>query len=403
MDQAGSEQRKVEALLEELGPKAKGWRGLLFEVSHIKNAASRKDIAHNVMEAIDRLSKQPNSCVRLANLDVLRLVRDSTGVATAQLASSVTDDLRNRGIELPPCRNFDLQANLLDFSVAVSGVDPNFKLHPKMPAAPLAALEIDDDMPRISPKDIARIEQIFLKADLSNFIRNQTVYWLVKGNQFAPYFDEMFISVDELSRHLKNVYPVAADRWLFQHLTRTLDVRLLSSLGVAHDGERKAASYSLNLNVASLMSKDFTQYDASLPSRVRQGQIIEVQAFDLLENAKDVPFLKAVLARRGYRLCADGVDGQTFIRVNWEELGVDCLKIRWSPRMAQPGSEAVGRRINELGRAEKRIEMILCRCDDEAAIDWGVEKGIRIFQGWFIDKLKRNPEQAKSSRYEFKK
>jgi hypothetical protein len=396
-------QKIVEALLGELGPKAKGWRGLLFEVSTLKDPEKRKEVARTVMEAIDRLSGQSNGTVRLANQNVLRLVRDATGVASAQLVALVAGDLRKRGIEPPACKNFDLQTSLLEFSIAVSGVDAGFDLRPKTPQQPLAKLEFGEEAPLISPKDIARVEQIFFKADVSNFIRNQTAYWLVGGNQFSPYFDELYISVDELSRHLKNACPVTADRWLFQHLTRTLDVRLLTALGVAHDGERKGMRYSINLNVSSLMGKDFTQYDATLPLRVRQGQTIEIQAFDLLENAKDLPFLKAILAGRGYRICADAVDHHLFTRVDWAALGVDSIKIRWTPNLSKSDVERVGQRIDELGQAERRVEMILCRCDDEAAIDWGAELGIRIFQGWFIDKLKRDKLLADKSRYSFKR
>ena len=54
---------------------------------------------------------------------------------------------------------------------------------------------------------------------------------------------------------------LSANRWRVQHRTRTLDKRLLKMLSRADDSDLHA-SFSINMNVNTLLSPDFLEFDS---------------------------------------------------------------------------------------------------------------------------------------------
>ena len=63
-------------------------------------------------------------------------------------------------------------------------------------------------------------------------------------------------------------FDLASNLWLFQHLTQTLDARMLSML-IRNDDKSIASSFSINLNVHTILSPPFLDFDASLKAVAR--------------------------------------------------------------------------------------------------------------------------------------
>ncbi|MFN3077420.1 MAG: hypothetical protein ABT940_11160, partial [Alphaproteobacteria bacterium] len=156
--------------------------------------------------------------------------------------------------------------------------------------------------------------------------------------------------------------------------------------------------YSLNLNIGTILSEDFLTYDQSLPPRVRRQHIIEVSCFDLLENAQNLPFLHWFLKNRGYRLCVDGVSPEQFMIMDWPALEVDMIKLRWTASFADGNDAAFRQKVTEVA-ATANQELVLCRCDDQTAVDWGADAGISVFQGWYLDGLRKPKPDQPPARY----
>src|SRR3546814_13451589 len=74
-------------------------------------------------------------------------------------------------------------------------------------------------------------------------------------------------SSDLLARTVLPDVNLATNRWLFQHLTQTLDRRVLKLLSRADDTDLHAA-ISINLNVETLLSPAFLEFDRSEARRV---------------------------------------------------------------------------------------------------------------------------------------
>src|SRR3546814_1927605 len=81
-------------------------------------------------------------------------------------------------------------------------------------------------------------------------------------------------SSDLLARTVLPDVNLATNRWLFQHLTQTLDRRVLKLLSRADDTDLHAA-ISINLNVETLLSPAFLEFDASLRMGSRGTIVVE--------------------------------------------------------------------------------------------------------------------------------
>jgi EAL domain-containing protein (putative c-di-GMP-specific phosphodiesterase class I) len=199
-------------------------------------------------------------------------------------------------------------------------------------------------------------------------------------------FRELYISIDELRAIVMPGYNIASDRWLFQHLTQTLDLRMLQLL-MKNDDRAIASGFSVNLNVATLLSDRFLAFDANLKSATRGTVIFELQAIDIFSDLGAFIFARDFVKERGYRVCLDGVTDLTMPFIDRERLGLDMIKIVWNPDMLGSGREAKRDEFRKQIASFGRARTILCRCDGEEAVSVGQSLGINLFQGRHIDRL----------------
>src|SRR6185312_6088173 len=224
-------------------------------------------------------------------------------------------------------------------------------------------------LPPLSPARLGELVDLLSRADLSNMMRRQPVCSLYRDEPPKPMFNELYISIDELRDVVMPDYDVARDRWLFQHLTQTLDARMLHLLR-SNDDRALDAAYSVNINVAT-----------------RGTIVFELQMIDIFADPGAYLFARDFVKERGYRICLDGVTDLTAPVIDREQLGLDLVKIIWRPEMIASGSarriKALHAQIARLGRSRT----ILCRCGTEEAVRVGQELGISLFQGRHIDQL----------------
>jgi hypothetical protein len=238
----------------------------------------------------------------------------------------------------------------------------------------------------IDPQNIAEFIDSIIRADLSNLMRRQSVCLLMPNSVPTPIFRELFISIPDLRDAVMPTVDLAADRGLFQYLTRTLDQRMLSLLR-KNDDSALSGAFSLNLNVATLLSQEFLAFDADLAATTRSTIVVELQFADIVSDMEAFCFARDFAKARNYRLCLDAVTDLMMPLIGRDQLGVDFVKLIWSPRMqsamATDQLDPYRRAVERFGRAHA----ILCRCDDEEAVRFGHAVGITMFQGRGVERL----------------
>lgn len=286
------------------------------------------------------------------------------------------------------CTWYDLEYQYEEFLAVAEELHDEEERREKRLAAITGAAEPAKKpvLPPLSPARLGELVDLLSRADLSNMMRRQPVCSLYRDEPPKPMFNELYISIDELRDIVMPDYDVARDRWLFQHLTQTLDARMLQLLR-SNDDRALDAAYSVNINVATLLSERFLAFDAGLRAATRGTIVFELQMIDIFADPGAYLFARDFVKERGYRICLDGVTDLTAPVVDREQLGLDLVKIIWRPEMIASGSarriKALHAQIARLGRART----ILCRCGTEEAVRVGQELGISLFQGRHIDQL----------------
>ncbi len=240
-----------------------------------------------------------------------------------------------------------------------------------------------------SPLDLerlAKLEKVLSSADISNLVRQQAVCAVTQDMLARRVLDECFTSISDLERILSPGTDVERNRSLFQYLTLILDDRMLAYLkrGKMREFERY---FSVNLNIATILSPAFLAFDSSLPMGARGTVVIELQHADVFADLRSYDFARDYIHDRGYRTCLDGVTRQSLTYVDRERLGVDFVKLHWSDDLAchldTPEGEEIRRQIEKIGPAH----VILHRCQTEEAVRFGQALGITMYQGHHIDTL----------------
>jgi hypothetical protein len=216
--------------------------------------------------------------------------------------------------------------------------------------------------------------------DLAGCVRRQSAI-IVNPTNATVLFQEFFIAMAELQRLLAPDLNLLGNRWLFQHLSQTLDQKVLTALHEVKLRLRPEA-FNLNLNIATVLGpvlEAFARGEAD-----GTAVTVEFQVLDVLADAKGFYAARQRLQEAGHRVALDGLNELTLQFMDVAQVGADLHKITWSPELrgAEHGA-AVGRVL----RALPADKLLLARCDSEAAINWGLENGVQRFQGRYVDAM----------------
>ncbi|MBL8708450.1 MAG: EAL domain-containing protein [Rhodospirillaceae bacterium] len=243
----------------------------------------------------------------------------------------------------------------------------------------------------IGPAILEKLENAIVNADLANVLRRQQVFAIVPGAKPAPILTELFFSMPFLAQTVAPGYNVTGDKWLFQHLARVLDARMLA-LMPRQDYQPMLKNASLNLSLATVLSPEFLDFDRATNSKERGPLAIELPAMDYFSGPEDFYFARDFLKERGYKIILDQVKYQLLPLLDRSKLDIDLVKIVWSQALYD---DCVGALADDMQQAVERIgreRVILCRVDAEQGLEIGQKLGLTLFQGRLLDAM----VQAKS-------
>lgn len=246
----------------------------------------------------------------------------------------------------------------------------------------------------IQPEHLGRLVEQLTSMDISSLMRRQPVCALTEAGEARAVFNELFVSIGDLQRMVMPDVDLTANPSLFAHLTQYLDLRILKALP---DVEVSVPlSTSININIETILSPQFLEFDQKLRAQTKKTIILEVQPADLFRDVAGFAFARDFVRDRGYRICLDGLNHLTLPLVDKKKLGLDLMKILWAPHVWEQGDEAAQKELLEAVRRAGPTRLVMCRCDDASAIEFGRSMGVSLFQGRYIDALLS--EQAANAR-----
>ena len=256
--------------------------------------------------------------------------------------------------------------------------------------------EKDETLKPINAENLAQLEETIHSADLSEHIRQQPVCVFAHGGskELHPVFDEFFVSIADLRNALMPNIDLASNRWLFQHMTEVLDKRMLNYL-CKRTFKTHASSFSINLNLGTLTSKDFDKFDETVRRKWPGNVIIELNQVDLFSNLETYLSVRDDFHKRGYRILIDNLTVESLSFVDRKSLKADFIKVAWREEMTDNVIRKKYGEMDTLVKNSGRERVILCRCDTPTAIKFGQSLGITLFQGRYIDKMIARQRRAK--------
>lgn len=233
---------------------------------------------------------------------------------------------------------------------------------------------------------LAEIERDMRDVDLSATIRRQPICAALPETPVRSVFDEMYINIGHLRQSMGVDVDLLSNRWLFKYLTQILDGRMLETIQ-RNPLRFLATPISLNLNIPTLLSTEFVEFDAVVKASNKVSVVIELQVADVFADMAAFLLAKDTAQKLGYRVCLDGVSELSLPHIDRTKLGFDLIKLIWNSDGEQDANSPKNIQLAEAVRACGNNRVILTRCDNKQAVQYGQALGITLFQGRYLDSL----------------
>ncbi len=242
------------------------------------------------------------------------------------------------------------------------------------------------EMRLFTASNLATIEHDLGGIDISPTIRRQPVCAAIPQTSIRTVFDEMYININHLRQSMGVEVDLLSNRWLFKYLTQVLDQRMLGLI------QRNPTHYlanpiSLNLNVATILSPQFAEFDAMIKPSNRVSIVVELQIADVFADMAAFLLAKDTAQKMGYRVCLDGVTELSFPQIDRQRLGFDLIKLLWNADSEQDVNSENNRKLEAAIRQCGNNRVILARCDNQKAVEFGQAMGLSLFQGRYLDSV----------------
>ena len=264
--------------------------------------------------------------------------------------------------------------------------------HGAMQMVGMAAHPTRSAMQPFNASNLATIERDLKEVDISASIRRQPVCAAVPDTTLRTVFDEMYISIQHLRQSIIPQVDLSSNRWLFKYLTQMLDMQMLDMIQ-RNPARFLANPVSLNLNITTLLSNRFAEFDAAIKPSSKVSVVIELQIADVFADMSTFLLAKDTVQKLGYRVCLDGVTDLSFPQIDRQRLGFDLIKLIWNADSARDAQSDTNRKLADAIRTCGANRVILTRCDNAEALEYGHAMGLSLFQGRYLDTL-INPKSA---------
>ena len=407
MDQKPSDATDEEALVAELA-RIKRSEDIQFRygvVIALNNSAwfgRRRENYQQIINALRSLLGQSDSGVyAMHNFNIVLLFRRDHRYHLENFDGDLKAVLRQyasaAGIEEGQAQDayelFALKDGLADFEGIVGKIADDYRAFQERRSRLLnkagTAMTTAQGQP-LTASSLAKLEDLLRKADITGFLKSQMCCAVPPGETMRQFFREVFVGVHDLRQMVAPRNDLRIVKPLFQQLTRTMDQRVLRAM---FDGfvTRQSGNVSINLNIQTVMSFAFREFDTRIANFIPKSQIIiEIPRFDVFWDFAEYLTACEFLRNAGYRVLLDGVTLDVLPMFARAEMGADFIKILFR---AERVNEWRDPGVTEKIAAAEPGRLIMARCETPEALELGQAVGIRLFQGFHIDAMLRDPNR----------
>jgi hypothetical protein len=231
--------------------------------------------------------------------------------------------------------------------------------------------------------EIAAAERALTGVDLSTFVRRQRVMWLEPGGaNTRMMWEDQRVNLAEICERLLEKPDPALPKAFAERLLRAIDARQL--IHMARPEElRDMRATAMPLRIENVFSSAFLRLDAVMPQSQRQKLLIAFNASDVLAQPGQFLLARNFLQARGYALILEASGPLAASVLPSLRAGFTYLRLMWSDNFPTSASGADALLRDKLANPAEHV--VLAGADSPAAIAWGWEAGIRMFQGRLIE------------------
>lgn len=378
---------------ERLARHAEDRSALHMHFSRLKPHNRQERQLRMIASGFDRIIKRHDGYLfQLSNLDQVLIVK---GTTYADLETDIAE-LRALFADDPAARAngdedmfmwYDLAVEYHEFKGVVAQMkelaDVSRRIEAKRRSESPSTVQLKPVVP-IDPGHLGRLVEQLASMDISSLLRRQPVCALTASGEARPVFNELFVSIADLQRTVMPDVQLGASTPLFNYLTQYLDRRILKAMPDIEPAV--PLSTSININIETVMSPVFLEFDQKLRAQTKKTIVLEFQPSDLFSDITGFTFARNFVRQRGYRICLDGVTNHTLPLIEKKMLQLDLQKLVWGAGSWDDSPSG----IKQMAATVRRVgpsRIVLCRCDDQRAIDFGRSLGISLFQGRHLDNL----------------
>jgi hypothetical protein len=248
----------------------------------------------------------------------------------------------------------------------------------------------------LDPNSLAKVDEALARARIAEILREQAAVIIGVDGTEEILFMEKYVSIGDLQKQVAPEYNLLSNPWLFQQLTETLDRRVLVALSRENFAGLKY-DISINLNVKTVMSRDFQTFDEVVAEHTPRV-LVEFQQIDVFSDIASFYAARTYLRDRGYRVVIDGLNPLSLQFYNPGLLDADFYKVAWTTHYTDIESAEQHAEVRALVESIGSERFILARTDAESAVRWALTMGIRRFQGFFIDLLVKKQTEKRGGK-----
>ena len=237
----------------------------------------------------------------------------------------------------------------------------------------------------LEPEMLTAINQKLLEVRIGDLVRRQPAVIVGGKGKSKLAFREHFIAMEELRKRIAPKINIFASNWLFQYLSETIDMRILEVMARL-DYAQQESPISINLNIPTITARSFQNFHLVVGKNTK-NVVIELQIIDIFSNIYAFNQARDWLHEHGYRVLIDGLNPLGLHFFDPSVLGADFIKITWGPEISGGVGQEQTEKIKEVVSRMPDGGTVLARVDTEEGISWGLQQGIRCFQGHFTDKV----------------